>query len=1342
MRRPDRSPALELALLVALAALPAFAGALVATVGLGLLVVAWWASGPLPKRERVVGALGFGAALALASWGAWLERAPAPSPAQLTTALESSTADYWRALRGEAAATAEKLPSTPLDADRLREAFATLDRSATASISSRRTYLLIDPAGEAAAWGGAGLLHELESAALLPGGVGFVQSASSATLYAVGRLSGPDGERWRLVAAESRGREAGPPGLEGASARLAERGWWLETTAGGSEDPAVRLDASPRQRASEQAAALVAGATAAVAGTVLILSILRAFGLALLAGTVVPRRFSTGTVAAAAVVGLVAAASAAGASVEASSALACGLAMLTVGWHVGKRSEAGPLRAGFGGLAAPLLFGAALLWHGEPLGLRLFGSAGEVALRLALLAAAAGLAMAGATGRRRPAGDLALLAAVAAAVLSAATADHAPISQALGIAAGVLAALGLNPRRLREPAAIAAAALVAALVAGAAWTAGTRHRDRDVAASLVAALLPPADEVVDKLAREVETPVAPGAGGAASLAAPISDRSDLAFSVWRGSPLARVDLLSAVVVGAPGSVMSTFSYGLPLSEQGGLDEEPMRWIDSVPLAWRDRLRSGEVVRADGERVRWWLVPRPGFGLAPAPLVELAAGLLRGGPASSRLDGLPDDAIWVAYDRDGHVAASPWKEGTPALALLRSLSEQDAKRVSTPAGRAHFTLASGEDAAVALFLQPLPPHLALERAALVAVGGLGVAALLAALTFAAGLPRSAVRNLVSRTVRSYSKRLVLVLTVLLLVPMALLYALLSESLGRRIETEQRAAAEAALASVQRILGEYVLSLEPGFGVGTAIDDELLVWLSRVVRHEVHLYWGSEVYASSKRDLFASGLLPRRVPGAIWERIALAGDSLAARTSTAAGAEFVELYAPLEVPGRPAARSRLLLGMPLLAQQDEALAETARIRRRALLATLALFLALAATARRLAGRFTRPIEQMVEGTRRIAAGASRLDARPNELELEALATAIDKMAAGIAEGRERLLAEKQLVETIVDHVTAGVVCLDRAGRVLLGNRVAREMLSVEPGMRLLERVAADERLAPVARFLELGEDAADHAMVRLGAAGTERDWALVRVPLEGPGEPAALLVVEDVTEVLKGQRLEAWASMARIIAHEIKNPLTPIRLSTEHLREAWSRDRGHFETVFDRCTENILRQVEELRVIASEFSTYSHIPRIDPQPGDLAQTAREIVEAYRAAPPPGVTVHFSAETDPLPARFDARLLGRALRNLLENALRASAHRGSVEVRVYCEDGRAAVAVADRGPGVPAEQLARIFEPYFSTHTGGTGLGLPIARRIAEEHGGTLTASNRATGGLEAVIAIPLG
>src|SRR4029453_10744350 len=270
--------------------------------------------------------------------------------------------------------------------------------------------------------------------------------------------------------------------------------------------------------------------------------------------------------------------------------------------------------------------------------------------------------------------------------------------------------------------------------------------------------------------------------------------------------------------------------------------------------------------------------------------------------------------------------------------------------------------------------------------------------------------------------------------------------------------------------------------------------------------------------------------------------------------------------------------------------------------------------------------------------------------------------------------------------------------------------------------------------------------------LGAAGARRGISpparrrdgprpVAAPPPRGGGGASAALVGEDATEVLRGQRLLAWAEMARMIAHEIKNPLTPIRLSAEHMMEVYRHDPDHFDRVFERCTSNILAQVEELRSIASEFSAYSSIPRIDPKPADLVASMADLVEGYRAAPPPGVSVEFEAASASVLTRFDARLLQRAVRTLIENPLRASAGGGRVVVRVEQTDGLARIAVRDSGPGVPPDLLPRIFDPYFSTHDAGTGLGLPIARRLAEAHGGGMSARSRPGGGLEVRVALPV-
>jgi two-component system nitrogen regulation sensor histidine kinase NtrY len=310
------------------------------------------------------------------------------------------------------------------------------------------------------------------------------------------------------------------------------------------------------------------------------------------------------------------------------------------------------------------------------------------------------------------------------------------------------------------------------------------------------------------------------------------------------------------------------------------------------------------------------------------------------------------------------------------------------------------------------------------------------------------------------------------------------------------------------------------------------------------------------------------------------------------------------------------------------------------------------------------------------------------------------------------------------------------------VLLANRVAIDLVGAQIGEELDAAVSRQERLAPLSAFLRDVDRArvVQQTVTLRGPDDSEQEWSLVWAPLPGAGEPTALLVLEDVTEVLRGQRLLAWAEMARMIAHEIKNPLTPIRLSAEHMREVYAGDPESFGEVFESCTSNILHQVGELQEIASEFSSYSRIPRIELRPGDLTGVVAGIVDGYRAASPRGIRIDLKNRSETVRATFDAKLIGRAVRNFIENALRVTPDGGAIEVAVESADGGVRVIVADTGPGVRPGLLKRIFEPYFSTHDSGTGLGLPIARRIAEEHGGRVTARNRAEGGLEVVIWLP--
>jgi signal transduction histidine kinase len=917
-------------------------------------------------------------------------------------------------------------------------------------------------------------------------------------------------------------------------------------------------------------------------------------------------------------------------------------------------------------------------------------------------------------------------------LLAGALADHTTVAALLLLVGGAAGIAAVAERGRPVGGAWLTIAVVAALLGSVSWEIAYRHGLRARWARDLAVVAGPAlDARASSLSAEMESFLAsPEASEVLAVPTSLGARRDLAVALWRRSPLARRDVASALQIDVGAAEPSLFSYGLTIRD-GEVDPE------SLPPAGvrADRWIDGGATLAGAERtsaVLYWIVPLA-VPTARVSFEELEIDLLRGGPAirGSSLDG---GAALAVHERD-RALLLPWPRMTTP--------ERDGRGVTrTPGGSAWYWSERHRDTTYTVYLPQLRALAGLERVGIHAVGSLLAAGVLVALGLLLVLGDDSFRRRLLALLRSYSRRLILILTVLIVVPLLLLDAVLFRAMDERLQTEHREAAEGALLVSQRVLSDYLHSLEPGFAIRAVLEQEVLDWLAQVVDREVNVYWGSQSFASSRPELFTAWLLPRRIPGDVFSELALRRDALAARTRITGGRSYLELYAPLEAaqPDTPLDQ-RFYLSTPLLAQEEEVRVELAGLGRRVVVVTVALLLLVLGVGARLAAGFTRPVMEIVDGTDRIARGATSLGLQPTEPELRDLVGAIDQMARRVAQSRAALVREKQVVEKMVESITAAVVSLDRDRRVIMRNQVAASLLGVDAGAPLAAAAAA----APIdglEAFLRDASGAIAPLHRRLRSAGAEdREWSVAWVPVPGGGDPAALLVVEDVTEILRAQRLEAWAEMARIIAHEVKNPLTPIRLSTEHMRQVFASDPQRFPEVFERCTRNILLQVEELRAIATEFSTYSRVPHMDLRPGDVVALARSVTGAYQAAPPPGVGVRFESTTPAAPARFDEKLLARALRNLLENAVRASRDHGEVGVRVDTENGVVSIEVFDSGPGVRAEDMGRIFEPYFSTYDTGTGLGLPIARRIVEVHGGTIVAANRAAGGLSVRITLPL-
>jgi two-component system nitrogen regulation sensor histidine kinase NtrY len=252
--------------------------------------------------------------------------------------------------------------------------------------------------------------------------------------------------------------------------------------------------------------------------------------------------------------------------------------------------------------------------------------------------------------------------------------------------------------------------------------------------------------------------------------------------------------------------------------------------------------------------------------------------------------------------------------------------------------------------------------------------------------------------------------------------------------------------------------------------------------------------------------------------------------------------------------------------------------------------------------------------------------------------------------------------------------------------------------------------------------------DHVTISRG--GRERNLS-VRVTSEQSGESdhGYVVTLDDITELVAAQRTSAWADIARRIAHEIKNPLTPIQLSAERLRRKYGKVIVEDREIFEQCTDTIVRQVDDIRRMVDEFSKFARMPKPVILAEDAADTVRQAVFLMRVGSA-DIDIEAEVAEAPMPAQFDRRLISQALTNIIKNATEAIAAvpetelgKGSIHVFAAREGGNIVIDVVDNGIGLPTENRSRLTEPYVTTREKGTGLGLAIVGRILEEHGGTL-------------------
>ncbi len=383
---------------------------------------------------------------------------------------------------------------------------------------------------------------------------------------------------------------------------------------------------------------------------------------------------------------------------------------------------------------------------------------------------------------------------------------------------------------------------------------------------------------------------------------------------------------------------------------------------------------------------------------------------------------------------------------------------------------------------------------------------------------------------------------------------------------------------------------------------------------------------------------------------------------------------------------------------------------------------------------------PIRRLIGAANIVSTGNLHVQVpvRPSEGDLAHLGETFNKMTQELRTQRDDIVRARDLIdsrrlftEAVLAGASAGVIGADAEGRISILNRSAEQLIGANPdetrGRSLTEVVP---ELAEIITAALASPQRLVQGQVAINRAGRERTVS-VRVATEQSNDPqhGYVVTLDDITELVAAQRTSAWADVARRIAHEIKNPLTPIQLSAERLRRKYGKVITEDRAIFEQCTDTIVRQVDDIRRMVDEFSRFARMPKPVISSDDATDTVRQIVFLMRVGHP-DIDIDADFAEDPMPARFDRRLISQALTNIIKNATeaisavpQAELGRGRIRVTTAREGGDIVIDVIDNGVGLPKENRSRLLEPYVTTREKGTGLGLAIVGKILEDHGGRI-------------------
>jgi signal transduction histidine kinase/HAMP domain-containing protein len=830
----------------------------------------------------------------------------------------------------------------------------------------------------------------------------------------------------------------------------------------------------------------------------------------------------------------------------------------------------------------------------------------------------------------------------------------------------------------------------------------------------------------------------------------------LAYLVWAATRLDEIGLSSSLrVYSGEGTLVGRFGLNLPVKMEARFppsgEEGSIRRIVAPLGVSRKKVLVGEASRAvaSGATLRFQVHLLDEYENLPFLRADNLYVQLFPRPRTQETNPelLGSEPLVVVYDPAGERVYSSLEAGPDLPRAAARMAPQEERWETLRVGESSYRTRIKKTAERIFAVGFLLPSGLEEAGAFVRTTLLGL--LIAGVVWILVHLVAAPSRGAPRRQSPFFKRLVAMILAASLLPLFLLSFFLHRFVVREMNENLREEGLSSLSVARRIVSDYLAG--EGESQEPEVDDDVAFWLRSVVRQDINLYLGDRLSATSAREIYASGLLPTRLNAQVYEKLILRRESSALSEERLGTLKYQTISAPLPAGGDP----RGILSLPLAEKRQEILRKRADVEEAILIVTVGMLFLLTVLAHFLARRVSEPVVALSEAARRIESGD--YDAEVSVFardETALLIESFNRMAASLRRQREDLRQRTDYIEKILLNATTGVISTRPDGLLVTINPAARFLLGL-PDERLEGELLASvlERqssLAPLREILADSQPGKERSwQIRMEGGAKPLTLQVASLPFrESPDSPAGrILLLEDLTDTLRSSRLEAWAEMARRIAHEIKNPLTPIQLSVDHLRRVHRSGDSRFETILEDCLNTIQKQVRNLRTIAGEFSDYARIPEVRRERVPTLEIVEEVLAPLRAAPPAGIRLESSVVPGTPDLFVDRSLTRRALLNLVQNALEAMPAGGTLSLTAERSGiagnhrpPRVQILISDTGGGMDAPTLARLFEPYFSTKELGTGLGLSIVRKTVEEQGGRVEVRSQPGAGTQVLLDLP--